>query len=323
MSTESAGSRMTTLEALAAKKTGPMPTGKSWKGLPVPFFFQEASAEAFGALEMKPDDVVCSSPVKAGTSWLHKIMILMLHGIDDDGKPLEPSNEAIQSLMKGQIYPDALPMERPAEPGFMNEKCICFPTLAEMPSPRLFTTHFFGDYLPKQLMDPDGKGRLVVCLRNPKDVLTSLHFFRGEAKDGWLGNEHGPGSLARFCSPNTPNAYGNVFRWMLETERTIAPLVASGRCHVVYFEDLKADLPMQLERLAAFLGVPLPAAKRDALASAVSLSAMSGHITVRKGEICDWKNHLSDAEWKLVDDTIAETIASSQLYQPLAQYAQR
>ena len=40
-------------------------------------------------------------------------------------------------------------------------------------------------------MEPAGTGRLIVCLRNPKDVLTSLHFFRGEAKDGWLGNEHG------------------------------------------------------------------------------------------------------------------------------------
>ena len=70
-------------------------------------------------------------------------------------------------------------------------------------------------------------------------------------------------------------------------------------------------------------GVPLPAAKRDALAAAVSLGAMSGHITVRKGEIGDWKNHLSDEEWKLVDDTIAETVAGSQLYEPLAQYAKR
>ena len=40
-------------------------------------------------------------------------------------------------------------------------------------------------------MEPAGTGRLIVCLRNPKDVLTSLHFFRGEAKDGWRGNEHG------------------------------------------------------------------------------------------------------------------------------------
>ena len=48
--------------------------------------------------------------------------------------------------------------------------------------------------------------RLIVCLRNPKDVLTSLHFFRGEAKDGWLGNEHGPGSLARFIHEDCPRS---------------------------------------------------------------------------------------------------------------------
>ena len=34
---------------------------------------------------------------------------------------------------------------------------------------------------------------------------------------------------------------------MLETERTVAPLVASGRCLVVYYEELKLDLEGQLE----------------------------------------------------------------------------
>ena len=38
----------------------------------------------------------------------------------------------------------------------------------------------------------------MILVRNLKDVLCSLHFHRGEAEDGWRGNEHGPGSLARF-----------------------------------------------------------------------------------------------------------------------------
>ena len=70
-------------------------------------------------------------------------------------------------------------------------------------------------------------------------------------------------------------------------------------------------------------GQPLTPAKRAALAEAVSFQSMAGHVTQRKGEIGDWKNHLSDEEWKLVDDTIAETVAGSQLYEPLAQYAKR
>ena len=35
------------------------------------------------------------------------------------------------------------------------------------------------------------------------------------------------------------------------------------------------------------------------------------------------KNQLTDAEWELFDQTIAETLAGSQLYAPLAEYARR
>ena len=52
-----------------------------------------------------------------------------------------------------------------------------------------------------------GVGRLLVVLLSlrtfPKDVCTSLHFFRGEAKDGWLGNEHaGRGRSRASARPN-------------------------------------------------------------------------------------------------------------------------
>jgi len=314
---------MTTVEALKAKRAGPMPSGRKWKDMSVPFFFNEEAAEAFQALETCADDVVCTSPVKAGTTWVHKILMLMLHGLDDAGEPVEPASEVLQALLKSQIYPDALPMTTPTEPSFMGGK-LSYPDLIGMPAPRHFTTHFPGQFLPAKLMEPaSGAGRLIIVLRNPKDVCTSLHFFRGEAKDGWLGNEHGPGSIARFCSPECPNAYGSVFSWLTETEKAAAPLIASGRCLVVYYERLKLDLPAELERIAAFLQCPLPPAKRDALAAAVSFSSMSGQMTSRKGEIGDWKNHLSDAEWEVFDQTIAETLAGSTLYEPLAEYAKR
>ena len=92
---------------------------------------------------------------------------------------------------------------------------------------------------------------------------------------------------------------------------------------MVYYERLKLNLPAELERIAAFLRIPLPPAKRDALAAAVTFSSMAGHMTSRKGEIGDWKNHLTDAEWEVFDQTIAETLAGSTLYEPLAEYAKR
>lgn len=310
------------MEMLAAEKTGPMPTGKKWRGLPVPYFFQEVSAEAFQTSKVLSDDVVCSSPVKAGTSWLHKILALMLHGLDDKGAELVPSDEALKEILQVQVYPDALPMEVPQEQGFMGS-WLSYQMLTQMPSPRLFTTHLFGELLPKQLMDPGGQGRLIVCLRNPKDVLTSLHFFRGAAQDGWLGNEHGPGSLARFCSSNSPNAYGSYFTWLLATERCTEHLRASGRCLVVYYEHLQDNLPRELERIAVFLRVPLSPAKRDALAAAVSFAKMAGHLTQRKGVVGDWKNHLDDHIWQVVDETVSSRLAGCKLYEPLARYAQR
>ena len=130
-----AGITGTTLEMLAAKKTGPMPCGRSWKGLPVPFFFREDSAEAFKALDMRPDDVVCSSPVKAGTSWLHKILTLLLHGLDDEGRPIPVSSPVVESLLKMQIYPEACPMEPPAEPVPI-AGLVSYPLLVAMPAPR-------------------------------------------------------------------------------------------------------------------------------------------------------------------------------------------
>ena len=36
------------------------------------------------------------------------------------------------------------------------------------------------------------KGHLIVVVRNLKDELVSLHYFRGVPEDGWYGNEQGP-----------------------------------------------------------------------------------------------------------------------------------
>ena len=223
-----------------------MPVVRRWKGLPVPFFFQADTAEAFAALETRDDDVVMSSLVKGGTTWTHTLLFLLLHGMGDDGTLAAGAESSLGS--KGQVYPEALVLRQgaPADPenpehmnaGELSGHGPCFqhpptptdahrrppaPTkvrekffgtagfedeLCAQASPRLFSTHLSGPHLPAKLLAPDGKGRLVIVLRNMKDTLTSLHFFRGEPKDGWLGNEEGPGSLARFIHPDCPNAYG-------------------------------------------------------------------------------------------------------------------
>ena len=140
----------------------------------------------------------------------------LLRGIDDDGKARADASAIGAS---GQVYPDALPMRLSADPPDAVEARSraafgehTYADLIGQPSPRVLTTHLVDrDHLPAELTDPNGRGRLVIVARNLKDALASLHFFHGEAADGWLGNEKGPGSLARFVDPHTENAYGSAF----------------------------------------------------------------------------------------------------------------
>ena len=138
--------------------------------------------------------MVFSSLPKGGTTWVANILHLLLHGLDDEGKPTGAA------AVKG--YPEWLPLEPPSEERWMLGR-ESMRDLLEMRAPRLFTTHLWGPHLPKSLRH---RGRLVVVVRNLKDVLSSLHFFNGEAKDGWLGNEHGVGSFYRFIDPASPNS---------------------------------------------------------------------------------------------------------------------
>lgn len=208
--------------------------------MPVPFFFQRNTAKAFRSMNVLEDDVILSSLPKGGTTWMHKILFLMMHGLDDNG---QMKNEAKDSLgSKNQIYPEALVLNR-GEPtdseitpqmdelrkqffgeyGFEDD-------LLGQPSPRLISTHLYGEYLPEELSQ---RGRLIIVLRNLKDTLCSLHFFRGEAADGWTGNEKGPGSFARFIDPKSPNAYGSAFNFVKENDILYSQLQDDNRVLVV------------------------------------------------------------------------------------------
>merc|ERR1711862_230509 len=210
----------------------------------------------------------------------------------------------------------------------------------------MFSTHLFGKrMLPARLFDDSpttdseneedgkkpieeaaspprrGKGRLVVVLRNPKDTLASVHFFFGEPKDGWLGNEHGPGSYKRFIDlENCPNAYGDVARWIRESDEAVSA-IGSKRAIVLYYEDLKSDFPSEVRRLNDFLGLPpLSDAKLKAVIDACTVEktrASSKHKeTVRKGVVGDWKNHLDESRWSKLDEVFERALRDVAIAKP-------
>lgn len=300
----------------------------SHKGLPLPFFFKKESADAFYELETNESDVFLLSMAKAGTSWVTRILVLLLHQLDDDGTAVPGKENFINSGM--QAYPEGLPLETPPEPlpVFGNQT---FPMLVEQPSPRLFVTHLCdmtAPFLPKGLTNTeDGKGRVVLVVRNLKDCLASLHYFKGEAKDGWLGNEHGPGSFNRYIADPCMNAYGSTFDWMVWADKFQKEL--PDRVKVFYYEHLKEDLSRELDAMADFLGIKLTQAKKKALSSAVSFSTMSSKsegkassILMRKGQIGDWRNHLDKEHWDEFDKVFQDKCGNLDIVQPLLKYQQ-
>jgi len=331
----------------------PPPSGRQYKGMPVPFWFHDKSADAFRAMSMRDDDVILSSMVKAGTTWVHKILHSLLHVYDDEGNIIPGSNDEGSIGASGQIYPDAMPLNREEQKKMLEEADgggpakfvrdhfgdFTFQELCDQPPPRLISTHLFGmNLLPEELLGTDeteGRGRLVIVLRNLKDVMCSLHFFLGEAKDGWLGNEHGPGSFNRFIDEKCPNAFGSPLDWTADQDKVVtflqeqaAKLCKKERVLVVYYEGLKADLPAQLDRINGFLGLSsLTAEKRTAVADACGFSAMKGggagrltNSIMRKGSIGDWRNHLNKELWEKFDDIFARKLGNVDIARPLRHY---
>lgn len=318
-----------------------LPTGRTYKGMPVPFFFQEKTSDFFKAMDVKENDVFMSSLPKGGTTWCHTILWLLLHGMDKDGNMAVTNDGKVPIGSNGQVYPEALDVHRYSSdellaPDDMRRKFFgtwgFADDLCGQDSPRLFSTHLHGKkWLPTQLFGNDGRGRVVLVLRNLKDVMCSLHFFRGEAKDGWLGNDLGAGSFYRFIDPNTPNAYGSTFDMIKAMDELVELL--PDRVHVVYFEKLKQALPSEVKRLAKFLKVDCSDTKLNALCEAVGFSNMKsaktrsstgginmGTMMLRKGAIGDWTNHLTPQLWEVFDKMFDTKLGSVAIAQPMLHF---
>jgi len=306
-----------------------MAAPKNYMGVPMPAWFHEEGAKAFRELELEADDVVLVSIPKTGTTWVNKILHCLLRMDESGSMPLAAPGSDLGA--SGQIYPDFLTLSMPedpdwpgAGPGGLLGKC-CIADLFSQPRPRLFSTHMLAELLPESL---SRTGRLVYVLRNPKDTMTSLHYFRGEPKDGWTGNEHGAGTLERFLSG--VNAYGSFFDHVVSMSQYMEGPCA-GRAIVVYYEELHRDLKGGIASLAEFLQVPLSEEKLEAVYKLTTFDAMSkgsaskgvSAVLCRKGICGDWQNApLTPEQWARVDTAFEERIGSNPLAQPLRPWMQ-
>ncbi len=235
-----------------------------------------------------------------GTTWTEMITYLVLNGAD-----IEEANS--KPLLLRSKYMEMTP------PGTQ----VCGAQLAQAdPPPRMMKTHLQEHIVRRAVME--GKPRVIVVMRNPKDNLVSFYHFHKN-----LPTLAFPGTWNEFFDlyKKKELLYGdimdfNIGWWKHRDEENFL---------VLKYEDMKRDLTSTVQRIAQHCQVKLSpeqvakiVAQSDFEAmqsscNAVRMSAEAMGLSVkkfiRKGEVGDWRNYFTPEQSAYVDAQCKERLA--------------
>jgi len=213
------------------------------------------------ALAFKPraTDVIISPFGKCGTTWTQQIVHSLRTRGDLDFDDISRVVPWIETSPDLGIDLDA-------------------PQRAE---PRAYKSHLSWKAVPKG-------GRYIVSFRDPRDALVSMYRFM----EGWFFE---PGTIPiedfarrRFMKRGEGMDYwAHLVSWWTQRDNPSVLLLA--------YEHMKQDLPRTIERIAAFIGIPLDAELKAIVVDQASLASMTANkdkyddllMRERSERICD------------------------------------
>lgn len=185
-----------------------------------------------------PSDVFIVTPPKCGTTWMQQIV----HGLRTRG-----------SMDFDEIC-------RVVPWLHMAHDCGVDINAPQVAHPRVFKSHLPLDQNPRG-------GKYIVILRNPYDALVSHYYFF----EGFFF-ERGSISIDEFAREFyfPRQAVFNHIKalWGRRKDADVLPLC---------FENMKADLPRTVERVAEFIGIPLDAELREIVVRQSGIEFMQAH----------------------------------------------
>ena len=251
----------------------------------------------------RPTDVHIVTYPKAGTSWIQEVVWLVNHNADTASSSKVPSSQRTVYIELRTSRADKLSQ------------------LAAAASPRHIKWHHSSPLLPERVVN---EGKVIYLLRNPKDTVVSwYHFQRMNSLYGFTGDFDTffelflRGAVAYGCYCH------NVLSWWRLRNRANVLLLT--------YEEMHADLPTVVSRVAAFLGKELTAQqvttivehcqfqqmKSNPATNAAQMPKVAGETDfMRKGQVGDWRNYLSEAQNRRMDAWIDEHVAEERI--PLA-----
>lgn len=246
-------------------------------------------------LPIRDDDVMLCSAAKSGTHWVFEIISMLLNG-----------------------KPQTIPYSK----GALMAEVVSQSQLNALPSPRVLNCHLPFHLLPKQMKEK--KTKIVLSLRNPKDVFVSFyHHHKGLKFFNYDGTfeDYLPTIVAGELD------YGQWFDYVLQMEKEIEK--GEHDIHLVYYEDLKENGFYEIKKIVKFLGVP----DNNELCAAIhekcqfknmvkdkeyspqdAEKTFKGNYSFyRKGEVGDWKNYFTVAMSEEFDRKYNERMKNSKL----------
>lgn len=210
--------------------------------------------------ELRPGDVVVTTPPKAGTTWMQHCCLHLVHG----GRPPAPLTE-IAPWLDQSLEPVEQVHAR----------------LAAQQHQRVIKTHTPMDGLPWS-----DDVVYVGVGRDPRDVVLSMmdhaaNFDRDRAaalRSAAGASEDPPPPIASDSvrtwleEDSPPTRFGSTLRFTLHHLSTLWEARHHPNVHLFHYADMKRDLPVQLRRLAAAIG--RPDADVDALTPHLTIEAM-------------------------------------------------
>ncbi|KAK2162462.1 hypothetical protein LSH36_98g04070 [Paralvinella palmiformis] len=248
------------------------------------------------------NDILINGFPRTGTTWLQELVWLIQNGGDVD--------KALQSPIGCRV-----PFLESR--GFDWEHNVS--SLEQHPHPRILKSHLPPQTFRSKL---DGKVKVIVPIRNPKDTVASQYYFYKIAKfipfELPLVNVFG--AFLDETSYGLLNVFGNYFPWYTQA----APLLQRDNVLLVKYEDLKSDLKANIRSIASFLGRRLEEKSVEAIAKHCSFESMKRNAMVNPsqreifdgtkgdffhiGEVGYWKGVLTKDQSKLIEKMYKSTL---------------
>lgn len=260
-------------------------------------------------LKIGKGDVFVFGWIKTGTTWMRELVWLLMNecNIEEANKTLLNTripfiDMAVLADFSGNIKDEL---------GMTSEEWIN--EIEDRPSPKILKSHLPFDLLPPNLL---ADCKVITCLRNPKDTAVSAYHHDKLLK--MYGYNSDFPTYLDLLLKNLP-CYSSVFEYTAEAwKRRNHP----NMC-IVFFEDMKDDLPTTIRKVAKFLEKDVTENEIKMLTEHLSFKSMKNNKNVnneairevafvpgesgafiRKGEVGDWKNYFTDEMSQKMDDVI-------------------